>query len=785
MEKNYKIFLTALCLAGLSLSSCVKDAGVLNVSLSSTKTLRATTELASRTTLDGNYNVIWSEGDEIVIFGISDSENNDGRIFTLSEGAGTTNGVFAGSLDGEYANYYAFYPYSMYIGIYTSGEYIINLPQSAVFTEQNFVKDANPMIACGTEKDGLSFKNLCGIVEFRIAGTGTINTIQVVSGDGQPVSGMFNANPTTLELSPAAGNENYTNIYASLENPIELSQTPRSIYAILPAGTYSNLSIRTIDDNGTLTIRTAKNDITVTRSHIVPVSQFTHTEKTVPYLSIHYLEEESNFLESRIRYTANNASSGFLYRKMSYTDYETGVAAGKSDYEILMERAETYNGLSGYLSFKTMSDPDGKYVALGVPFDANGDCDQTNVSKLVLSAKRIPFTDEISASIYGEPEIAENSISLNIRQTSSWAQYIVVYNCYDKESYDNMTNIDMQYSALLGPRTNLTSSRDICSISLDYLYPNTEYVITFSATDGIMSGGVTNIYTRYSNVQTYAFRTPAHTPSNATVNLAPSVITDWTASIAATVSTGTTKIKYCTALSSEEINADYVALNGTEMTVDASQENIIELANLTQETSYRIYAVAYDENDSYGVLSSLSFTTLPLIPVADAEYDKFIGDYQMTFSDDLAGDTSRDVTIEKGVEGKTFIVKGLISPSLVSRYSLDDTVTARFENGEFCLNCQAIASAGTLTANYGGIYLTLYNGSHLWYNPALPLRSAYNNGVVAPRCTDEGNMEWNGIVFTAGFNSRTALDYFTDFVLTKKTGTEGFGKDDETDAGWN
>ncbi len=779
MEKIYKFFLTALCFSALSLSSCMKDAGALDVTVSPDKTFRATTELASRTTLDGDYNVIWSEGDQIVVFGITDSANHEGQVFTLSEGAGTTDGVFTGSLDGEFANYYAFYPYSMYSGMYISGEYVINLPTSAVFTEQNFVKDANPMIAYGTEAGGLSFKNLCGIAEFRIAGSGTINTIQVVSGDGQPIAGVFNADPRTLELSPAAGerDHNYMHIYASLENPIELSQTPRSIYAILPAGTYSNLSIRTIDDNGTLTIRTAKNDITVNRSHIVPVSQFTHTEKTVPYLSIHYLEEESDFYGSMIRFKANNASSGFHYRNMSYTDYESSVAAGKSDFEILMEDARTHNNLSGNLriNHEFYPDPDGKYVALGVPFDANGEYDQTNVSKLVFFAKRIPFTDEISVSIYGEPEITENSISLNIRQNTSWDQYKVLYNYLEKEVYDNITDLEKQYIGISTIPYGFTSGKDIYNISLGYLYPNREYVIAFSATDGIKAGN-RGTYTRYANIQTYAFRTPAHTPSSATVSLAPSVIADWSTSIAATVSTGTTKIKYYMTQSSKEITADYVALYGTEMTVDASQENIIELANLTEESSYRIYAVAYDENDSYGVLSSLSFTTLPIIPVTDAEYDKFIGNYQMTFSNDSEGDASRNVTIEKGVEGRTFIVKGLISPSLVSNYSLDDTVTARFENGEFCLYCQSIAS--------GGIYINLYNGTYLWYNTTLPLRSAYNNGVVTPRCTD-GDMEWTGIFFSTGLNINTYLEYFTDFVLTKKTGTEGFGKDDETDAGWN
>ena len=45
----------------------------------------------------------------------------------------------------------------------------------------------------------------------------------------------------------------------------------------MPPATYSNLTISTIDTEGNTTTRTASNDIVVARSHIVRVSEFTHT----------------------------------------------------------------------------------------------------------------------------------------------------------------------------------------------------------------------------------------------------------------------------------------------------------------------------------------------------------------------------------------------------------------------------------------------------------------------------------------------------------------------------
>lgn len=203
MERFYKFLLTATGLAGLLLSSCVKDAEVAEASVKQTKTFRATTELATRTTLDGEHNVVWSEGDRIVVFGLQNEQgNNIGNAFELTEGAGTKYGVFSGSIESGYSGYYALYPYACFKGMQTSGKYQIELNPSAVFTESNFVDGANPMVAYGTENDGFKFHNLCGIVEFRITGAGTITNIEVVSGDRKPLAGLFTADPATYELKP-------------------------------------------------------------------------------------------------------------------------------------------------------------------------------------------------------------------------------------------------------------------------------------------------------------------------------------------------------------------------------------------------------------------------------------------------------------------------------------------------------------------------------------------------------------------------------------------------------
>ncbi len=775
MEKFYKFLLAATGLAGLLLSSCVKDAEVADASVKQTKTFRATTELATRTTLDGEHNVVWSEGDQIVVFGITDASNAIGHQFSLVEGAGTKEGVFSGSVESGYAGYYAIYPHSCYKNVYASGKYQINLNPSAVFTESNFVDGANPMIAYGTENDGFKFHNLCGIVEFRITGAGTITNIEVVSGDRKPLAGLFIADPATYELKPKntfadAEVENYQCIYASLAEPIELSQTPRSVYAILPPGTYENLQVRTEDSEGRIIVRTATKPVEVTRSHIVPVSEFSHGSETGwPSMQIYYVEERSNFYQSRIQFKVNSGT-GFYYCDLTYADYESLAASGKTDYEILIQNAQKYAGTSATMNLNTYNSPDGKYVILGLAYTTIGEEDyalSTKATKLVFSAKQIPFDDTISAYISAE-SIKENSARFAIKGNPSDASRALSAIISD-DNYANYNDLEKKLAATTGMYAEKFSDSGTSNgvVAFYNLIPNTKYHLLYTVTDGICWGMFTDIYTRYAPVREYVFTTEAHTPSAATVTLAEEEVLDYTAKISATISEGHTKLKYLCGDSDYEYSADEVAAYGSELSVAAGSTATIDLTNLTEETTYRFFAVAYDENDSYGVVSSLTFTTKALTPVEDPEYAKFLGTYTMTVGTGSNPD-ARTVTISELVKGKKFAVKGLINPALVAQFQLDDTVTANFVNGEICIACQTIADSGTIPSQFGSeVTLHLRNEQYTWYTPDVPLRSAYNDGVLTLGGTSDDGMAWTGFTFNVGTSS-TYLEYCLEPVLTKQ-----------------
>lgn len=70
-------------------------------------TLNATSENASKATIDGDYQVLWQEGDKLAVF-----DGQGKREFTLASGAGTKSAVFEGDIDAGATGVTAIYPFS-------------------------------------------------------------------------------------------------------------------------------------------------------------------------------------------------------------------------------------------------------------------------------------------------------------------------------------------------------------------------------------------------------------------------------------------------------------------------------------------------------------------------------------------------------------------------------------------------------------------------------------------------------------------------------------------------
>ncbi len=114
----------------------------------------------TRTALNADTTtVVWSANDAFALIGNDGSKSR----FTLTTGAGTTNGAFSGTPAGS-APWYALYPDSDDVSL-SGGELHFKLPATQNYASGTFASGAAPAIAkIGDTGDALQFKNLCGLL---------------------------------------------------------------------------------------------------------------------------------------------------------------------------------------------------------------------------------------------------------------------------------------------------------------------------------------------------------------------------------------------------------------------------------------------------------------------------------------------------------------------------------------------------------------------------------------------------------------------------------------------
>ncbi len=726
-------------------------------------TISASISEQTRTTLGEDNSVLWSEGDQIAVFW--NEGTYIGNVFELKSGAGSSSGVFWSEMDPsempDALEYFALYPFSMYSDatlIDDKVSYIINLPYNTVFAEKNFVTNSNPMYGISTDKNHIEFKNLCGIVEFQIVGEGTVKGISITSTENKRLSGNFVIYPQTLELEPYSSCS--STIGATLESPITLSQTPRSIYAILPPGTYTGLQVTTTDEWGVETTLTAKNPITVTRSQITTVSKFTHDGCDIisdkPAIHVKRLGSCIAGVSFSIYY--NKLCSGYKYCLMPIESYERNKAQGLTDIDIFTlcqpsivtsPRSIQYNG-----------------VLFAMPVDKDGNDYTEGFVVEQMLGDPVPYDDTITVTIE-DVEIGENTFAATLKSNISNITFINseigVMSSY-LESEEMINALCRKGFSIHTPSEN--GSVRITNSANDRLSPNVEFTFYYSATDAVVDTDAyvhpeekymySHFYTRYAPIQKYTFRTKAHTPSAATVEFANANIGETTASFDVVLSEGATKWKYYLTESSEEFAgmsdsaiADYRLASPNGGVV--CQESQITFRDLKCDTKYFVYAMAYDSNDSYGALYRYEFSTTPLMEVDDPRYDQYLGSYLAT---PFTTPVSRTVTILQDVKGRTFKIKGLGDPALADTY--DDTIMAYFNDGVLSIPCQTVPET---------LSVYLYNGYYYWYSDLYNLNGTYELGTI----TFSTNDSWNSTVWTGIILAQPgASSHYMNLVLTRK-----------------
>ena len=169
-----------------------------------------------RTILDENYNVLWTEGDQISIFKKS-AINSKYEVSSAAVGktSGRFTNVSTGNDDftagGELDQNVAFYPYQDQLSVLKVNNTApttrfeiqgVVLSEVQEYVANSFAVGTFPMVAVSLNNE-LTFKNVCGGIKFQLKGTQKVTTIRLEGKNNEKLSGPAVVTAYADDNSPA------------------------------------------------------------------------------------------------------------------------------------------------------------------------------------------------------------------------------------------------------------------------------------------------------------------------------------------------------------------------------------------------------------------------------------------------------------------------------------------------------------------------------------------------------------------------------------------------------
>ena len=195
--------------------------------------------------VDGQGQIKWMAGDQIRIY----NGNGENAVFTLKEGANTTNGTFtyAGEFD-MVPPFTAVYPSTAMMN--DDDMIVFEVPAVQNLTVPGtFANGANPMLAYGMD-DNLNFESLCGGLGIRLYGDAHVSSITMMGIEGEKLNGQFEVYDME-ELESDSYGEGGNNV-VTLTCDVTLTDEVTDFYAVLPVGVLHEGVIIEIFDGETM-----------------------------------------------------------------------------------------------------------------------------------------------------------------------------------------------------------------------------------------------------------------------------------------------------------------------------------------------------------------------------------------------------------------------------------------------------------------------------------------------------------------------------------------------------
>ena len=240
------IFKTVAALAAVVLAGCTTDFNDEIIAPQGGKTTVTVGLPESRTSLgelvDGTRKVYWSNGDMIVINGVTSAPT------TIAEdNAGVATFEFDGVLNRPYS---VFYPAELWKNNST-----ITLPAVQAYKSGSFAEDLAPMACYAAEDAALQLHHLAAVVRLQVklaaenADAHKINRIEFRGNNNEQISGDFTLDYAAATLTSASTAEADKAVKVSFGKALAAEAT--DFFVVVPAGEYSKgFTIRVVDNNG-------------------------------------------------------------------------------------------------------------------------------------------------------------------------------------------------------------------------------------------------------------------------------------------------------------------------------------------------------------------------------------------------------------------------------------------------------------------------------------------------------------------------------------------------------
>ena len=214
---------------------------------------------ATKTYMDANNNILWSEGDQIVAFMKTSlglqyqvTSSSVGKASARFEEVGNNGGgLNAGT---EWDHNIAYYPYSEIVECLKSGNnYALNvvLPSEQTHSKDSFGNGAFPMTAV-SQTNSITFRNVCGAMKLQLKGRHKVASVKIEGNNGEKLSGEATVTAYTDGSKPSismASNAS-TSVTLRCDPAVQLNENTATEFIIaLPPTVFTKGFTVTVTDN--------------------------------------------------------------------------------------------------------------------------------------------------------------------------------------------------------------------------------------------------------------------------------------------------------------------------------------------------------------------------------------------------------------------------------------------------------------------------------------------------------------------------------------------------------